>query len=247
MSTARPRALITRPEADARPFADLLAARGIDSIVAPLLEIVFDGDPVPSLEGIQALLFTSRNGVRAFVRASQTRAMPVYAVGASTAELARESGFETIVSADGDVDDLARRVAADLNPAAGPLLHIAGSAVAGDLSGELTQQGFEIRRAAMYRAATATALPRDAADALQNGAISAAFFFSPRTAATFDRLIREARLEKCLARVAAYCLSSAVAQKLEKLGWGGMRIAERPDQASLLDAVDAALSAGQWD
>lgn len=247
MTAARARALITRPVADARPFADLLAERGFDSLVAPMLEITFDGGPAPALDGIQALLFTSRNGVRAFARASDERDLPAFAVGASTADLAQDAGFSRVVSADGDVDDLARRVAEDLDPAAGSLLHVAGSAVAGDLSGDLTGRGFDVRRAVMYQATAVTALPRDAAAALEAGAVSAAFFFSPRTAATFDRLIGEARLRTGLAGVTAYCLSAAVAQKLEKLGWGGMRIAERPDQASLLDAVDADLSASQQD
>jgi uroporphyrinogen-III synthase len=43
----RPLVLVTRPEADAGALADLLAARGIDTAVAPMLEIAATDGPSP--------------------------------------------------------------------------------------------------------------------------------------------------------------------------------------------------------
>src|SRR4051812_16935975 len=89
------------------------------------------------LTNVQAVLFTSANGVRAFAAAERRRDIPAFAVGEATAAAARLAGFTTVDTAGGDVAALADLVRERLTPARGALLHAAGSAVAGDLSGVL--------------------------------------------------------------------------------------------------------------
>src|SRR5579862_5078123 len=146
------RALVTRPRAEAAELAEALAERGIAAIVEPLLDIRYRDMPAPDLAGTQAVLCTSANGVRALARLSRERGLPLFAVGAATASRARAEGFLRVESADGAVDDLVRLVCGRLNPAAGHLLHVAGSVVAGDLAGELCARGFAVERALLYEA-----------------------------------------------------------------------------------------------
>jgi hypothetical protein len=63
--------------------------------------------------------------------------------------------------------------------------------------------------------------------------------FSPRTAATFARLVGDAGRTEALTRCTAVCLSAAVAETVAALPWQRVRVATRPDQASLLDLVEA--------
>ena len=76
------RALVTRPRAEAAELAEALAARGIAALLEPLLDIRYRelGDP-PDLAGVQAVLCTSANGVRAFARLRPERAVKLFAVG----------------------------------------------------------------------------------------------------------------------------------------------------------------------
>src|SRR5579875_3886396 len=130
---SRHRALITRPRAEAEALAAALERRGIAAVIAPMLEIVFRPAGPLELDGVQALLCTSANGVRALAQASAERGLPLFAVGDATAA-ARHAGFTAVASAAGDADALARLAAARLDPQAGRLLHVAGGAVAGDLA-----------------------------------------------------------------------------------------------------------------
>jgi hypothetical protein len=90
-------ALITRPEEDARPLAEALAARGVATVIEPLLAIrplpEAASDLAKDLAGVQALLFTSANGARAFAELSPRRDIGVLAVGDATASAARGLGF----------------------------------------------------------------------------------------------------------------------------------------------------------
>ena len=242
------RALITRPEEDAAPLAAALAERRIEVTLEPLLTIRPLPEAAIDLAGVQALLFTSANGVRALADLAGARGLsgwrdlPVYAVGNATAVAARSVGFTRIESAAGDVAALARLVAARLDPTAGPLFHAAGSAVAGDLSGSLEQAGFTVRRAVLYEAKPADQLSPSTVTALANGAFDLALFFSPRTAATFVALVRaagEGVVAGCR-KTTALCLSPAVASALGELPWRGVQVAAQPELSALLDLVDRA-------
>src|SRR5512135_2951362 len=146
------RALVTRPRAETAELAEALAARGVAAIVEPMFDIRYRGGPAPCLEGVQALLCTSANGVRAFARVRGERGLPLLAVGDATAARAREAGFARVESAGGTVDDLVRLARERLSPTAGRLLHVAGSAVAGDLAGMLRDAGFAVERSVLYEA-----------------------------------------------------------------------------------------------
>lgn len=237
------RVLITRPRDDAEPLAEALRAQGVDTLIAPLLAIRPIADATLDLAGVQALLSTSANGVRAFARMSAARDLPVFAVGDATAEAARAAGFARVESASGAVDDLASLVRTRLEPARGALLHAAGADVAGDLAAALAGAGFDVRRVALYRAVKARRLPAAAARALAEGALDAVLFFSPRSAATFVSLARKAGVEPALARLDALCLSEAVAQVVRETAWRSVAVAARPDQPALLQLVSHAAAA----
>ncbi len=231
------RVLVTRPRGQAERLAALLAARGVESLVEPLIAIRPAGaGPLP-LEGVQALVFTSANGVEAFAAREGGRALPVFAIGERTAEAARRAGFEAIESAQGAVAELAALLRARLDPAKGALLHAAGADVAGDLPALLAPQGYEIRRIVLYEAVAAKRFSGAAVAALREGLLDAVLLFSPRTAATFVSLAEKAGLASACARLDAVCLSQAVADAASALAWHAVLVAARPEQSVLVELL----------
>lgn len=236
-------ALITRPVEDAGPLAAALAARGVTPVTEPLMIIRPVANPLITLADVQAVLLTSANAARAFARAVVRRDLAVFAVGDATARAARALGFRAVASAGGDVDDLARLIAARLDPRSGAVLHAAGAAVAGDLSGRLAAAGFRVRRVVLYHAEPVAALTPMTVAAFREQRIAAAFFFSPRTAAHFVTLVRAAAIDDACRRVAAFALSPAVAAALSPLTWAQIVRADAPEQQALLAAFDEFLAA----
>ncbi len=235
------RVLVTRPEEDARCLVAALEARGHRALVEPMVSIApAPGvEPPLDLEGVQALVFTSANGVRAFARLCAARALPAFTVGAASAAVARAAGFAQVECAEGDVDDLARLIVARLDAKAGALYQAAGRHLAGDLKGALEGAGFTLRRQVLYEARPVTALSTGLREDLARGRLDAASFFSPRTAATFVRLVQSLGLGGDCAGLSALALSEPVAAELRALQWRRVLVAERPDQAALLARLDA--------
>src|SRR4051794_13058031 len=99
------RVAITRALPEAERSAEKLRTLGAEPVVAPLLEVkdrTFDAN----LSGVQALLFTSANGVRSTARKITARDLPALTVGDATARAARDAGFSDVRSAGGDVTAL---------------------------------------------------------------------------------------------------------------------------------------------
>jgi uroporphyrinogen-III synthase len=111
-----------RPEPGAGVTVERAGELGLDAFAVPLFEI----EPVPwtppDASQFDGLLLTSANAVRhAGKQISELTGLPVYAVGAATAEAAREAGFEIAVVGAGGVDRLLAVV-----PPALRLLHLSG-------------------------------------------------------------------------------------------------------------------------
>ena len=189
------RLLVTRPEEDAAETAAELVALGHEVLVQPLFAIAFAAAPAPVTKP-GALAFTSRNGVRAFLRwpeAAGWRDLPVFAVGDATAALLRAEHFSDIHTAAGDAEALAGLIAAELAPSAGALLYPAPREGAYDLAAVLAAKGFSIRRIEAYRTIAATSLDDSVRAALRDRRLDGALFFSRRTAAIFAELVRGRR------------------------------------------------------
>lgn len=240
------RLLLTRPALDAEGSRRTLIAMGHQVAIAPLIDIQFREDvDLPALAW-QALLVTSGNAARALAlhgEAARLRMLPVFAVGDQSAARLQELGFHQVESADGDVHALASLVRRRLDPAGGPLLHVAGSVRAGDLVTMLSE--FDCKRVVLYDAMAATALPPQLERELMSGEVEGVLFYSPRTARIFSALLTQPALLERLSGMIAYCLSPAVAASLPRDRFRHIRVAMEPKESALLHLIEK--EAGQAD
>lgn len=231
------RVLVTRPIDDAEETAALLRARGHVPLVAPLLSVRYHDGHALHLDGVQAILATSANGVRAFARRSSRRDFPVFAVGSQTAQAARDAGFSDVRNADGNADALAQAVRGWAKPEDGVLLHTAGAEAEGRLADQLRGAGFAVRVEVLYDVPAVEDFPATVRAALETGEVDAVLLFSARSAQAFAAGIAKAGLAPACSRLIACCISEAAAKPLAGLAFKAIRIAPRPNQSALLDIL----------
>jgi uroporphyrinogen-III synthase len=220
------RVAITRALPDAERTAERVRALGGDAVLSPLLQVIPCGYDT-NVEGAQALLFTSANGIRAFPDARRAHAKLVLTVGDTTAEAARAAGFTNVRSANGDVTALADLTKATLAPGAGKLIYIGGDHVAGDLVGALRTAGFSIERRVAYASRAAITPPPEILQPLD-----IVLFHSARAADTFVKL-GAPNAEK----LTAACISQAVADAAGRAKWARIIVSPAPREDALLRAV----------
>ena len=235
------RLIVTRPEPDASRTADVLIRLGHEPILSPMFDIHFDAKAEIAKKLFQAVLVTSGNGVRALARHPdrlRLADLPLLAVGDHTALEAKRAGFRMARSAGGASADLGALAGRELDPRAGPLLRVCGDGQAGDLSGLLETQRFAVDTVVMYRSQARSRLSPAAAEALRRRAVDGVLLYSPRSASAFARALQAEGLAPLAETVACFCLSPAVAENITDAVHGPVFCAERPDQISLLAAVE---------
>jgi uroporphyrinogen-III synthase len=231
------RILVLRPLDDAERSASAIAARGNEPVVAPLFEVARLQEAAPPGE-FDALVLASGNAVPALADGPAAwRSLPLFAVGARTAAKAREAGFEDARSADGDRDDLIELVKSNLQPPARLLLVLARDRRE-DLPARLGEAGFEVTIWTAYAAHAAETLPEAAAAPLREGTIDAVLHYSARGAQTYLRLARLAELGDEALAPTHVTLSADVAGPLIEAGAGTVLVAEHPEEAAMLAALD---------
>lgn len=226
--------LVTRGWPGAERTASGLREMGINPIISPVLDINFRATIKVDLSDVQALVFTSANGVRAWGPRREERDLPVYCVAQTTASAARDIGFRRVFAGEGNVNSLVSLIQRKVKPAKGALLHVRGIHVAGDLAGQLKADGYRVRDAIGYGAVAVDTLGEEAVAAIISGAPVQVLVHSARGAKSFLDLCKKFGLVHWLDSVTVYGISANALKPLENAGFAALVAAPKPDEDALL-------------
>lgn len=225
---AKPLVLLTRPQEQADRFAAALREETggtADILIAPLQRI--DLLDLPPLPKAAALVFTSENGVRAYVAGNGPVDRLAYCVGDRTAEAARDAGLEAL-SAHGTAEDLTALIRS--HAPSGPLVHLHGRHVRGQLTATLQGEGIAITGQAVYEQHPLP-LATSARAALLSGQSIVVPLFSPRSAHLFAEALPDG------AMCHPVCISDASRDALPPALSDRATVAKTPTGAAMLKAV----------
>ena len=235
MGASLMRVLVTRPEPDAQATVQRLAALDIEALAALLMSRRTLDTSLPQAAGFAALALSSANGLRALADrgvVEQFRGLPVFAIGARTANEARGMGFAEVVDAGGTLGDLANRLAyARLQ---GPVFYPAGKHLTGDLAKSLAPFGVMVVTARLYDMVAVASLPEPILAGLESGHIGAILCYSRRTAELLVQAL-DGRLDRSQrSSIAMLCLSEAVAEPLMAARFNRISLADYPSDEAMM-------------
>ena len=240
--------LVTRPDPDNEATAEALRARGFDVMLAPMLRFVAVGYSDQPDETYDAVLVTSANALRAFESTAipeRLLALPLFAVGEQTAEVARRAGFRQILTANSSAaslrDLVLESVKGKIIARQARLLYLAGADLARDLAGELGVRGLTVITQTTYRMLPIVELPPAVGEAIAMGRIQAVLHYSRRSARAFVEAVRLAGVEISALSIVQGCLSESIAAVLRDAGATRVIIPPRADENALLDGLARAL------
>lgn len=204
----------------------------VDILINPLLSIHQTG-PLPSLDGVSGLIFTSANALNAYrALGGSRRDIPAIAVGEGTAAAARSLGFAVDV-AGGNADRLVQHVL-DCGYT-GPLVHLRGDVSIGDVAKRLTSKGVPTTEAVLYEQRLEP-FTQECREALSQDRPIIVPVFSPRTA-------RQLGVESVGLGAFAYAaISQAVADALPFGDSARCRIARAPNRDGMVALVSEMIS-----
>lgn len=232
---ARLKLLVTRPQPDAARTAAHLAALDIEPVIAPMLEAMPINGPLPDPDTISAIAFTSINAVRFFsarTPGADFLAKPVYAVGEATADAARAAGFGDVSAAEGTLANLTTHIAS--RHKGGAIFHPGARDLTGDLGLALKPHAIPVLSTTFYAMEQAKTFPPGVREALVEGDIAAALFFSARTADSFSRLAAGPDFIVTRTMLHCLCLSENCAAPLTQSHFLRIALAGDPSHEAMM-------------
>ncbi len=231
------RVIVTRPAISATRTAAKIFALGHKPVLLPLFKAEHNLDAVlrALVERPSGLLLTSAEAVRCLKEVGAAdeafRTIPIHAVGEATAEAARNIGFVSVSTSEGNGEALAKHVADIHEPDLPPLLYLAGEPRSPGLERGLEERGISFRTVTAYRMTAVPHAPEEI-DILFDGP-TIALLYSREAALRFAALLNGRRSAASQLR-SILCLSPAIAAALPTSLAPLARAASEPREDCLL-------------
>ena len=143
--------LLTRPLEDCTEMIIKFKSLGHQVSHIPLLKIdKVDYEQINSLD-FKGIIFTSANSIKFLNLKSIDKNLLCFCVGSATEKKARSVGFQNVIAAEGNVENLKELILQNFNKKDGNLIYISGETVSADLDHQLSKEGYNIKRVINYR------------------------------------------------------------------------------------------------
>lgn len=229
--------LITRPEDDAQETLEILSDHGFKAISHPFLKIQNMPISLELYKDVQGYIFTSKNAVRS-IKDSIDEGMLVFSVGQSTAEVSRQYGFETIHTAQGNVQSLVRMINQQHPPL--NLLYCRGDHVTSDLMKIDTHH--VINEVVCYQSKKITSWDDDLTKEFLSNPFSHIVFASMRTLNAFQESLtahkHRAQVEDALSRTTILCFGKHMIKYAEYLNAARVLVLKEASIQGLIQTLE---------
>ena len=144
--------LFTRPLEDCHEMILKISIIGHEVSHLPLISIEGLKYETLNYSEFRGIIFTSANAIKFLDIKDIDKKIKCFCVGSATEKKARNTGFQNIFAADGNVDNLKELILQNFNSSEGKLLYISGEIVSSNLDQDLISNGYTIERVINYRA-----------------------------------------------------------------------------------------------
>lgn len=227
--------IITRAEADAQATARRVEALGCTAVIAPLATRHAVPATIPDRH-FDGVIITSRAALTMLEQdpLAQLSATPVFCVGDSTAALARQTGFQTVLSAGSDTGGLISLISEHVAQGQS-LLYLTGEPRKPDIEQAFSDK-MQLTILTTYRMQTATAFPPEALARLDDPH-PVWLHYSQQSVMRAAALAAASPQPDLFHRARHLLISPALLSSVQAAGGHDITIATRPDQQAMMDSL----------
>lgn len=229
--------ILIRPTVDSRHLQAVLASRGYECIISPVMEIETLVTVVPE-KLYDGLIVTSHNAFFATGRLEPLFLKPLFVVGEQTASIAHEIGFRQIIEGAGTAFDLVNEVLTYFPRRTEQLLYLRGRDVNFELGQTLNQERYKVDEYITYQSIPTDTLTPQAFHVITGDTPALIPFFSKNSALYFINLINKQDLKKYLQKHVAVCLSPGISNLLIESEWDKILTCKKPNRRSFIELLD---------
>jgi len=211
--------LLTRPLEDCHEMILKFQSLGHEVSHLPLISIEgLKYEPL-SYSEFRGIIFTSSNSVKFLDIKNIDKKTVCFCVGSATEKKARNSGFQNVFAADGNVNNLKELILQNFNSSEGKLLYVSGEVISSNLDKELISKGYIIERVINYRANPIEKYDEVFIEKLKLRIPEITYIYSQNSAINFLKVIKNYKLETLWMDTNLMCIGEKTSSILNEIKW----------------------------
>lgn len=211
--------LLTRPLEDSNEL--IIKFKNLGHFVShmPVIQIEKLNYKIKDYSHFKGIIFTSSNAIKFLDTKLFDKKLICFCVGAATEKKALSSGFQNVISAEGNVNNLKELIFQNFNSSNGKLLYVSGDIVSNDLDKDLLSNGYSVERIITYLVKPVENLDDKFVEKLKINMPEIVYVYSQNSALSFLKLIKNHNLVDFWMNTNLMCISEKTSSVLNEIKW----------------------------
>ena len=211
--------LLTRPLEDCSEMIIKFKSLGHQVSHLPLLNIEKIDYEQINYSDYKGIIFTSANAVRHLDHKNIDKNLLCFCVGSATEKKARSAGFQNVIAAEGNVENLKELILQNFNQKDGQLIYISGEMISVDLDQQLTNEGYSVKRIVNYKTIYNQKFDNNFVKELMLKIPDMVYIYSQNSALSFLNFIKINQSESLWMNTNLMCIGEKTSSILNEIKW----------------------------
>ena len=211
--------LLTRPLDDCHEMILKFKSLGHQVSHLPLLSISkLDHKNINFLD-YKGIIFTSANAIKFLDLKKINKNLLCFCVGTATEKKARSLGFQNVIAAEGNVENLKELILQNFNKEDGKLVYVSGETISVDLDQQLIKEGYDISKIVNYISTHNQKFNDNFIKELKLKIPDIVYIYSQNSASSFLNFIKMNHSENLWMNTNLMCISEKTSSILNEIKW----------------------------
>ena len=211
--------LLTRPLEDCSEMILKFKSLGHQVSHLPLLNIDKVDYEQINFSEFKGIIFTSANAVKFLDLKSIDKNLLCFCVGSATEKKARSVGFQNVIAAEGNVENLKELVLQNFNQKEGKLIYVSGKTISVDIDQQLIKEGYNIKRIVNYRTIHNQKFDENFVKELKLKIPDMVYVYSQNSASSFLNFIKIHQSQNLWMDTNLMCIGEKTSSILNEIKW----------------------------
>ena len=183
--------------------------------------IIIEGKSYEQLNFLdfKGIIFTSANAIKFLDIKLIDKKIICFCVGSATEKKARSCGFQNVLSADGNINNLKELILQNYNSSNGKLLYVSGEIISNDLDQQLISEGYKVKRIINYSTKPVEKFNEVFIEKLKFKMPEIVYVYSQNSAINFLNLIKNYQLVDHWMNTNLMCIGEKTSLVLNEIKW----------------------------
>ena len=211
--------LLTRPLDDSKELISNFSSLNHKVSHLPLLNIKKKETREVDFDQYKGIIFTSANALKNLDTTKIGKNIVCFCVGLATEKKAKESGFQNIFCAEGNVNNLKELILQNFDPKIGSLLYVSGEIISYNLDRNLIEENYAVDRIINYTATPNENLDDNFLKEIKKSVPEIVYIYSENSAKTFYTIIKKYNLDNIWMETNLMCMGEKASAALNDIKW----------------------------